>query len=72
MSDPFDVYRQYDQDLRDAYNDGIAAALDAAWIAVGNVPCQTTTHGDDWRDISGPVVKRDALTAIDALREVQK
>ena len=34
MSDPFDVFRKYDQDLRDAYADGYAAALDAAREAV--------------------------------------
>lgn len=69
VGDGFDKYRQYDQDLRDAYAKGFAAALDAAWIAVGNVPCATTTHGDDFRDIPGPIVKRNALAAIDALKE---
>lgn len=50
------------------YQYGYSAALDAAWIAVGNVPCATTTHGDDWHDIPGPTVKRHALAAIDGLR----
>ena len=49
-----------------------AKALDAARDAVGNVPCQTTTHGDDWRDIPGSVVMREALAAIDRLREGKK
>lgn len=46
-----------------------AEALDAAWVAVGNVGVATTTHGDDWRDRDPALVKRDALAAIDSLKE---
>lgn len=43
--------------------------LSAAWVAVGNVGVATATHGDDWRDRDPALVKRDALAAIDDLKE---
>ena len=59
----------YENGVEVGYDKGYVAGLDAAWIAVGNVPCATTTHGDDWRDIPGSTVKREALAAIRALKE---
>lgn len=47
---------------------GFQYGLWLAMKAVEGVPCETTTHGDDWKPIPGPSVKARALAAIRALQ----
>ena len=66
MTDPFDKYRQYDQDLRDAY----AAGLDAAREAVAGT--RPEDHPYPQCDCPYCCDVALAVAAIDALREASK
>ena len=76
MGDGFDKYRQYDQDLRDAYTAGLDAAREAV-LALPHYRAMECDPGlmpgkhddsDPW--LRGYLVDSDkALAAIDALRE---
>jgi hypothetical protein len=49
------------------YEQGQRDMLARCIAAVEEVPAETTTHGDDWRDIPGFRVRRDALDTLRAL-----